>query len=144
MSDDIGPGDVMNAFWKWFGTGLFFLLVLSGLIFIGWHAGWWFTSQNANREAHVIRQGYSNQQTLREQVAAKLGDITDLTVKIDQSQQGDAALVAPLKAQRLAVAAIACRDIAEVTGDPLPADQQAWAKANCAYGSVSPNSPLRN
>ena len=50
--------------------------------------------------------------------------------------------MAALKAQRAAIAGIACSDAAQITGIPLPADQAQWVSANCSDGSVSPSSTL--
>lgn len=137
---DITPGSVMSGFWRWFGVGVFALAVLAGLILGGWRAGWWFTNQNANRNAHLIRNGYSNQQTLRDQITQQIGNVysmtTQITVATDQSQ------AAALKAQRAAIAGMACQDASEVTGDPLPAQQAQWVAVNCSAGAVSPTSPL--
>ena len=136
---EITPGAVMRGFWTWFGVGLFGLLVLSALIVGGWQAGWWFSSQNATREAHQIRNSYSNQQTLREQITAQIANTDTLTSQIAATH--DANLAAALKAQRMAVAGIACQDAAEVTGDPLPVQQARWATVNCQAGIVRPGSP---
>jgi len=138
MSTDITPGTVMSGFWRWFGVGLFTLLVLAALILGGWAAGWWFTNQNIGREAHAIRNGYSNQQTLREQITAQIANVDTLTTQIAASK--DRNLIAALKAQRASIAGIACQDAAGVTGDPLPAQQAQWVTANCAAGVVRPGS----
>lgn len=108
------------------------LVVLTGIILGGWQAGWWFTTQNVNRESHVIRNSYSNQQTLRDQITQKLGDVTSLDSQI-AANPGD---VPQLQAQRHAVANIVCQDAEQVVGDPLPQDQLAWASQNCAMGSA--------
>lgn len=107
------------------------LTAFGALIFGGWEAGWWFTAQNANRDAHVNRSGYSNQQTLRDQITAKLGDVTTIDTQIKQNP-GDVQLTA----QRHAIATIVCQDAEQVTGDPLPADQQNWVSTNCELGNA--------
>lgn len=109
-------------------------LVCVGLvIFGGWELGWWFTAHNATREGHVIRNSYSNQQTLRDQITAKLGDVASLDTQIKQASASDAQ---PLYAQRHAIADIVCQDAEQVTGDPLPADQQSWVSTNCTLGNA--------
>jgi len=116
------------------------VVVLAGIVtFVGWQVGWWFTNQNANREAHMIRSGYSNQQTLREQVTAQIANVDTITTQIAASH--DQSLISALKAQRAAVAATVCQDGAEVTGDPLPAQQRAWLATNCQAGTIRPGSP---
>ena len=139
MSTDITPGTVMSGFWRWFGVGLFTLLVLAVLILVGWQAGWWFAGQNATREAHLIRNGYSSQQSLREQITQQIANVDTLTTQIAATK--DSNLTSALKAQRAAVAGIACQDAAGVTGDPLPAQQAQWVTVNCAAGAVRPGSP---
>lgn len=135
---DITPGTVMSQFWRWFGVSLFALAILAGLILGGWQAGWWFTNQNINRQAHAIRNGYSNQQTLREQITTQIGNVDTLTSQIAATHDGN--LIAALKAQRAAVAAIVCQDASEVTGDPLPTSQAQWVSSNCQAGNVRPGS----
>lgn len=113
------------------------VILLAALIFGGWQLGWWFKTQNANREAHVIRHGFSNQQTLREQVTKNIGDVLSISVQISEV---DPTTGVALKAQRKAVLAIVCQEADEVTGDPLPVDQQEFVGANCQAGVVSPTS----
>ena len=100
-------------------------LLVAGVVLGGWQAGWWFTTQNVNRRAHVYRQSYEAQQTLRDEITKHLGDYQDIR------SQGSGS-----NAQALAVADIICGEAAKVTGDPLPADQAAWVAANCQYGSA--------
>lgn len=105
---------------KLIGAGLLAVVVLAGLILGGWQAGWWFTQQNVNRRAHVYRQSYEAQQTLRDEITQHLSDWQGIKVQ----------------SQSLAVADMICGEAAKVTGDPLPADQAAWVAANCQYGSA--------
>jgi predicted negative regulator of RcsB-dependent stress response len=109
------------------------LAVLGAVILGGWQAGWWFTNQNANREAHVIRNSYSNQQTLRDQITKGLGDVMDMDHQIAQAT-GDNKTT--LIAQRRAIANLACQEAEQVTGDDLPTDQQSWVADNCVMGSA--------
>lgn len=108
------------------------LACLGLVVFGGWEARWWFTAHNAQREGHVIRNSYSNQQTLRDQITAKLGDVTQMDTQI-QDNPGDKA---QLTAQRHAIAQIVCQDAEQVSGDPLPADQQNWVSVNCELGNA--------
>ncbi len=132
------PANVANTFWRWLWIGVGALVVLAVLILTGWQAGWWFSGQNATREAHLIRNGYSNQQTLREQITAQIANADTLTTQIAATH--DRNLIAALTAQRASIAGIACQDAAGVTGDPLPAQQAQWVTANCAAGAVRPGS----
>lgn len=111
--------------------------IIGGVVLGGWEAGWWFTNQNANRQAHVIRNGYSNQQTLRDEITRKLGDVTTLDSQVAAARQNsDANEVAVLTAQRRVVASIVCHDAEQVVGDSLPQDQLEWASQNCVMGSA--------
>lgn len=146
MSDDaITPASAAVAFWRWFWVVLSMLIavlaVAGGVILAGWAAGWWFTGQNATRQAEVTQNGYSNQTTLRQQITSQLATVTSITTQIAEAGGGQST-AAPLKAQRMAVASIVCSDAAEITGTPLPADQAQWTAANCSDGSVSPQSPI--
>lgn len=116
------------------------IALLAGLVFGGWALGWWFRGENANREAHVIRQGYSNQQTLREEVTRKIGDVQTISVQIAQLGSTDLTTTQPLHAQRKAIVNIVCKDAEQITGDPLPTDQDQFVTANCKLGSISPDS----
>ena len=115
------------------------VVIGGGVIVAGWQLNWWFSNQNATREAHQIRSGYSNQQTLREQFTQQIGNVDAETVQIAQAA-GDPAEVSALKAQRIATVNIACQDVSEVTGDPLPAAQRSWAAKNCLAGVIRPGS----
>jgi hypothetical protein len=110
------------------------LALIAAIVLGGWQLGWWFTAQNANRQAHVIRQGYSNQQSLREQITQKIGTVEDIGVQLDQPGL-DPTTKAQLAAEEKAVLAIVCQDADEVTGDPFPADQAQFISANCLYGN---------
>jgi len=135
---EITPSGVVTAFWHWFWVGVGALALIAALILGGWAAGWWFTNQNIGREAHAIRNGYSNQQTLREQITQQIANVDTLTTQIAATH--DRNLIAALTAQRASIAGIACQDAAGVTGDPLPAQQAQWVTANCAAGVIRPGS----
>lgn len=140
MSDYITPGGVMSGFWRWFGVGVFALIVLGALILGGWRAGWWFSNQNANRLNQQIQNGASNQETLRSQITDKIGVVQQITVQIADPHNKD--MAAALKAQRATVAGIACTDAAQITGVPLRPQQAAWVASNCLDGNVNPSSPI--
>lgn len=142
-NDDITPVRVYRETGRWFGPALIAggALLALGLIlgFIGWQAGWWFTAQNATRNAQLIQNGYSNQSTLRAQVSQKMADVTSITVQLGAAPAGQ---VPALKAQRAGIADIVCQDAAQITGTPLPADQASWVSVNCSAGSLSAGSSL--
>jgi len=118
------------------GASVLALVVTCALAFGGWEAGWWFTNQNVNRQSHVLRNSYANQQTLRDQITQNIGTVLAITSQIAEDPGAGAAL----KAQRAAVVAIVCGDAAQVVGDPLNSEQAGFIAANCLAGSVSPTS----
>lgn len=108
-------------------------VLVAGIIFGGWEAGWWFTAQNANRDSHVRRTTYGYQQTLRDQITKGIGDVLDVDRQLTQAT-GDNATA--LTAQRRAMANQVCNEATQVTGDPLLADQASWISQNCIMGSA--------
>lgn len=134
------PAGAARGFARWWWVGAGALAVLIAVITILWQVGWIFTNSDTNRQSHLNRSGYEYQQTLREQITAQIANTATLTTQIAAS--ADPNLIAALKAQRMAVAGIACQDAAETTGDPLPAQQAQWVTANCQAGTVRPGSPL--
>lgn len=125
--------------------GLFlFLVVFVGAPLAAWRLGWIFAQKNADFQAHVIRHGYSNQTTLRDDLTRKIGDTNTITVQIAQVGNTNPELAGSLRAQRFAVASIVCREANQVTGDALPPEQQQFVQANCLAGSVSPSSSFNS
>lgn len=135
---EITPATVWRGFWMWFGTGLAALGLGAVITLGGWQAGWWFTQHNTNRETQLIQNGYSNQSSLRAQLTTQIGNAYLITSQIaattDTSEQQ------ALKAQRAAVAGIACSDASQIT-TPLGSSQSAWVSTNCQAGNVRPGSP---
>lgn len=118
------------------------LVILTGIVFGGWALGWWFKTQNTNREAHLYQHQYGYQSTLREEVSNKFEVITNIDVQVTQTK--DANEISALKAQRLAVAQIICRDAAQIdVVSQVPSDQARWVAINCDSGAVSETSSLR-
>lgn len=123
----------VGTFFKGLGAVLVGLVIIAGVILGGWQAHWWFAGKTATKEGHVIRNSYSNQQTLRDQVTKGLGDVTDMDRQITQATGDNKAA---LTAQRRAIANQVCQEAEQVTGDPLPADQADWVSQNCVMGSA--------
>ncbi len=118
------------------GAGLLALVLVAAIVLGGWEAGWWFAGQNVNRQSHILRNSYANQQTLRDQITQNIGNVLSISSQIAESPGA----AAPLKAQRAAVVSIVCGDAAQVAGDPLNAEQAGFIAANCVAGSISPTS----
>lgn len=119
------------------GGTLALVAVIAVVVLGGWLIGWWFTGQNVNRESHVLRNSYANQQTLREQITQNIGNVLSVTTQIAETPSA----AAQLKAQRVAIVNIVCGDAAQVAGDPLSPDQASFIKTNCEAGSIRPGSP---
>src|ERR1039457_2255080 len=104
--DEITPASVMTGFWRWAGIGILALVLLSALIVGGWQAGWWVTNQDANRAAHLIRDGSTNQKPRREQITTQIANVHGLVVSIARAS-GDPQEITALQSQRIAVVNIA-------------------------------------
>jgi hypothetical protein len=122
------------------------VVIGGGIIIGGWQAGWWFSVRNAQRQGQLqniqarnIRDGYSSQQTLREQVTSQIATVDTISTQIAATK--DPGLISALRAQRAAIAATVCQDAAGVAGGPLPAQQAQWAASNCQAGTLRPGSP---
>lgn len=116
------------------------LVILGVIVFGGWKLGWWFRNENANQESHVIRNGYSNQQTLRDEISKNIGQVLAVTTQISMLRPDEQDSAAALQAQRKQIVIITCQKAAQVTGDPLPADQAQFVTANCTAGAIKPGS----
>lgn len=142
--DDVTPSGVIRETWRWFPAAVVVtvaLLVLGGgFTFAAWQMGWWFSAQNATRQAQNTQNGYSNQTTLRQQVTSQLAQSEQVSTQIAEAGH-DTALVTQLKVQRAAIDGQACQDASEISGTPLPQQQAAWVSANCLNGTLSPKSP---
>lgn len=127
----------------WTGGVLVFLIVSAAVVLGGWQAGWWFTFQNANRNAQVIQNGFNYQSTLYQQVTKGIAQVTTDTTEISQAtEQGKTSYANQLKAQREADANTVCQQATQVNvaSTVFPAATLQWINANCSAGSVSPNS----
>jgi hypothetical protein len=140
MYDDITPGQVTAAFWRWFWVGIGALALIGGLTLGGWQAGWWFQSHDATRQAEITQNGYSNQATLRQEATADFATLASVGVQI-AAAKGDSSMVTELQTEQASTGDKICAEAAQVSGTPLPAQQAQWVTANCSAGTLSPNSP---
>lgn len=142
--DDPTPAGVIRETWRWFPAWVvvtFAVMVLvGGVILVGWQADWWFASHNATRQAQVTQNGYSNQTTLRGEVTADFATLTSIGVQV-AGAKGDLSMTTELRTERAATAGKVCAEAAQVSGTPLPVQQAQWVTANCTAGTLSPNSP---
>jgi hypothetical protein len=118
------------------------LALLGGIVFVGWRVGWWFKTQDTQRQDQMYDQSYGRQTALKDQVTKNVALVLAITGQISQ---GDPADTAPLQAQRKAVVSMVCADAARINPtNPLTGDQAAFVAANCLAGSISPSSPYNN
>lgn len=106
------------------------LLAIAVVVVGGWRANWWFKEQNVERQAHIYRKSYANQERLREDAAEKIADVRAIEVQVAELGGGEPAVAKPLEAQAEAIAEIACRDIAQVT--ETEPELEAFAATSCA------------
>jgi hypothetical protein len=125
---DEGPSVVIAVFGA--------IAVIGAIIFGGWEAGWWFHTQDVNREAHVNRSSYGFQQSHMDTLSKDIAEINSVTTQI--TQESDPNQKSLLAAQRFAQANDACRVGSEIT-EPTP-DMATWLSQNCMAGTVSPQS----
>lgn len=141
MNDEITPARVWITFWRWFGTGIgavtLVIALISAVTLTAWQEGWWFRTQDTNRETQLTQNGYSNQSSLRTQLTTQIGNAYQITSQIDATS--NAGERQALAAQRAAVAGIACSDASQII-TPL-GSEQAWVTRNCLAGNVRPGSP---
>lgn len=114
-----------------FGAGAVGVVVLGGVVMGGYEAGWWFKANNVNREAQTIRNGYANQQALRQRITANFTTITMIDSELAQQPSN----AEELAAQQKAVENQVCQFAEQITGDPLPGDQARWVTDHCVLGA---------
>jgi len=130
-----------SSFWRSVPGVLLGLGLLVALVLGGWQAGWWFRTQNVNREAQTYQNGYANQSAMRDEISRKLADVNQYTVQI--SNPAYAAEKQSIVQSRAYAAMLVCGDAAQLNpGTVLPADEQQFISINCLDGSLSPNSNL--
>jgi len=135
---DIGPRDVTRPLWQWKWVITAASVLLCALILGGWQAGWWFATQNVQRQSNVIRLNYATQESYLSQVSGYIATIDGIAVQEAQAAGGQ---LAGLRAQALGIGNQACALVPQIS-IPLGADA-GWVRANCASGAVKVTSPLR-
>lgn len=131
----MSSAEIARAF-RW---GLVAVFLVAALIVGGWQAGWWFTNQNTNRQAHLYQSGYANQSAMREEITRKLADVNQYTVQINNPAYADEKN--SIKQSRSFAAQLICGDAAQINpSEPLPPQQAQWVTANCVDGTLSPTS----
>jgi cytochrome bd-type quinol oxidase subunit 1 len=128
-----------SSFWRSVPGVLLGVAVVVGVVVGGWQAGWWFTAQNANREATVQQQGVGNQSAMRSEIPQKIADVQRYTLQIDNPAY--AAMKLDIEQSRSYAAQLVCGDAAQLNDvtELAPADQS-WVTTNCVGGELSATS----
>lgn len=138
MPDEITPGGVMAGFWRWFGVGLFALLVIAALI-AGSQTGWfWLDTRAVQHQSNVIRLNYATQEAYLQQMQ---GYISQILTDQEQEPSLSGQQLADMRAAALGLGQQACAKAADISISLGPSG--AWVKTNCQYGVVSATSSLR-
>lgn len=141
MSEDISAAEAARLWLAVLKWGL--AIIALGLIFtfVMWRAGWWFTEQNTERDAHNRESSYGRQESLRTEVGKNIGVVLDLDTQLAQLNDQPQDVRDPLVAQRLNVVSMVCRDAAKIDDESsLDPAQLDFIKDNCVGGAVSPSS----
>jgi len=112
------------------------LIVIAVIVLVGWRVGWWFKEQNVERQAHIFRKGYANQERLREDAAEKLSDIRAIEVQIGELGRGESDQAQRLQAQATAITTIACHDVSQIA--EVEPELESFTATRCGLSSVAP------
>ena len=132
----------MIGFWRLTGRatviGALAVALIAGLTVGGWQAGWWFRTQNVQRQSQVIRLNYATQESYLQQVSSYIATIDGIRT---QEASASGVQLADLRAQALGVGNQACALVPQIAIS-LGADRS-WVRVNCSAGAVALTSPLR-
>lgn len=78
----------------------------------GYLGGWWLKTDVNNRQAHLNRTTFEQQTTYRDEMVRKIQDVKAIDVQIVEAPDA----VDQLKAQRVAIVNIVCRDDTHISG----------------------------
>jgi hypothetical protein len=123
-------------------VGLVVVGVIALIGFVGWLAGWWFRSENVQREDKVYDESYGRQEALKANIVKNIGTVNDITVDLTAlDETTDAEQVAAFRAQRRAIVVSICVDANKLNErNPMPSDTEAWLEENCEFGNIKPRS----
>ncbi|MGH7743384.1 MAG: hypothetical protein ACREQ5_00985 [Candidatus Dormibacteria bacterium] len=119
------------------------LAIIAIIVVGGWQAGWWFHTQDTNRQAVLDKQGYGYQQPLQTQIGADIDTVTDLNTQL-VAANGNPDLITVLATQRRQAVTHICQQAAQINPNlPLASDQAQFVATNCYAGGIAPNSAYR-
>jgi hypothetical protein len=120
----------------------FAVIALVGIVIVaGWQAGWWFQTENTNRQAQLDRNGYGFQKPLQDQIGDEIGQVLKLNRSL-AGEMNNTTLVGLDSASRKGLVTRICQQATQVNpATPLAADQAAFVAQNCYAGTIAPSSP---
>ena len=118
------------------------MIALVGIAIVGgWQAGWWFHTENTNRQAQLDRSGYGFQKPLQDQIGDEIGQVLQLNRAL-AGEMNNPNLVGPDSATRKDIVNHICQQATQVNpATPLATDQAAFVTQNCYAGTIAPSSP---
>lgn len=107
--------------------GLAGVVVVIAIIVGGYLGGWWLKKDINNRSAHVNRTTFEQQATYRDEMVRKIQDVKAIDVQLVASPE----IADQLRAQRVAIVNIVCRDNTHISGG-LDVATQAFVTEECS------------
>jgi hypothetical protein len=133
--DDVGSGFAALV-------GFIVVCAVIGLVtLVGWQVGWWFHTQDTNRQAQLDKQGVGYQLPLQQQIGDEIGQVLALNTRLADTEGSNPGMVGVLDAQRKATVTNICQKAAQVNpATPLQVDQAQFVTENCTAGAINPGS----
>lgn len=119
----------------------FAVLALVGIVIVGgWKAGWWFQTENTNRQAQLDKQGVGYQIPLQNQIGDEIGQVLALNRSL-AVEMNNPTLVSLDASSRRGIVTRICQQAVQVNpATPLAADQAGFVAQNCYAGTIAPAS----
>jgi len=128
-----------SSFWRSVPGVLLGVALLVALVLGGWQAGWWFKTQNTNRDATLRQQGVGNQSAMVSEIPRKIADVQRYTLQIENPAYKD--MKSSIEQSRSYAAQLVCGDAAQLNSlTELAHADQTWVVTNCVGGELSATS----
>ena len=128
-----------SSFWRSVPGALLGLAVVAAIVLGGWQLGWWFKTQNTNRDAALQQHGVGNQSAMVSEIPRKIADVQRYTLQIDNPAYAD--MKHDIEQSRSYAAQIVCGDAAQLNSpSELTQADQSWVTTNCVGGELSATS----